>query len=72
MHSRHASAQAFSCRTVRKSVRAARRFRAKAILPDGQTPGEVRTINATPLAEHEVAALLRGTVGAPAAARWIP
>lgn len=48
-------------------MRAARRFRATAILPDGQTPGDVRTINATPLAEHEVAALLRGAVAAPAA-----
>lgn len=42
------------------------------ILPDGQTPGDVRTIDATPLAEHEVAALLRGTVAAPAAAGGMP
>lgn len=42
------------------------------ILPDGQTPGDVRTIDATPLAEHEVAALLRGAVAAPAVAGGMP
>lgn len=38
------------------------------ILPDGQTPGDVRTIDATPLAEPEVAALLRGAVAPPSMA----
>lgn len=38
------------------------------ILPDGQSPGDVRSIDATPLAEPEVAALLRGAVAAPSMA----
>lgn len=38
------------------------------ILPNGMTPGDVRTVDATPLGEHEVAAILRGTVAAPAMA----
>ena len=38
------------------------------ILPDGMTPGDVRTIDATALGEHEVAAILRGTVAPPAMA----
>src|SRR5690606_13811045 len=38
------------------------------ILPDSMTPGDVRTLDATPLDEHEVAALLRGTVAPPAMA----
>jgi len=36
------------------------------ILPDGMTPENVDTVEATPLAEHEVAAILRGTVAPPA------
>ena len=36
------------------------------ILPDGATPENVDTVEATPLAEHEVAAILRGTVAQPA------
>lgn len=35
------------------------------ILPDGVTPENVDTVDATPLAEHEVAAILRGTVAPP-------
>jgi len=42
------------------------------ILPDGMTPGDVRTLDATPLGEHEVAALLRGTVAPPAMAGAMP
>ena len=42
------------------------------ILPDGITPGDVRTIDATPLEEHAVAALLRGTVAMPAMAGAMP
>jgi serine/threonine-protein kinase HipA len=38
------------------------------ILPNGTTPGDVRTVDATPLGEHEVAAILRGTVAPPAMA----
>src|SRR5690606_706701 len=36
------------------------------ILPDGATPENVDTVAATPLAEHEIAAILRGTVAPPA------
>lgn len=36
------------------------------ILPDGMTPDSADTVEATPLAEHEVAAILRGTVVPPA------
>lgn len=36
------------------------------ILPDGMTPGNVDAVEATPLAEHEVAAILRGAVASPA------
>ena len=36
------------------------------ILPDGTAPGDVRIVEATPLAEHDIAAILRGTVAAPA------
>lgn len=36
------------------------------ILPDGVTPENVDTLEATPLAEHEVAAILRGTLASPA------
>lgn len=36
------------------------------VLPDGVTPENVDTVDATPLAEHEVAAILRGTVASPA------
>lgn len=39
------------------------------ILPNGMSPGEVRTIDATPLSGNEVAALLRGTAAPPAMAR---
>ncbi len=35
------------------------------ILPDGLTPENVHIVEATPLAEHEVAAILRGTVAPP-------
>lgn len=36
------------------------------ILPDGMAPENADTVEATPLAEYEVAALLRGTVAPPA------
>lgn len=36
------------------------------ILPDGVAPGNADTVEATPLAEHEVAGILRGTVASPA------
>lgn len=42
------------------------------ILPNGMTPGDVRTIDATPLDEHEVAAVLRGAVAMPAMAGAMP
>src|SRR5690606_6062685 len=35
------------------------------ILPEGMTPENVDTVDATPLGEHEVAAILRGTVAPP-------
>lgn len=35
------------------------------ILPDGMAPADVRTVDATPLGEHEVAAILRGTLALP-------
>ena len=35
------------------------------ILPDGMTPGEVRVVEAAALSEHEVAAILRGTLAPP-------
>lgn len=38
------------------------------ILPDGLAPGDVGVVEATPLGEHEVAAILRGTVAPPALA----
>ncbi len=38
------------------------------ILPDGMTPENVDTVEATPLSEHEVAAILRGTVAPPSLA----
>ena len=38
------------------------------ILPDGTAPGDVGIVEATPLDEHEVAAILRGTVAPPALA----
>lgn len=38
------------------------------LLPDGTAPGDVGRIEATPLDEHEVAAILRGTVAPPALA----
>lgn len=39
------------------------------ILPDGMTPENVDTVETTPLADHEVAAILRGTVAPPALGR---
>lgn len=39
------------------------------ILPDGMTPENVGVVEATPLAEHEVAAILRGTVASPVSGR---
>jgi serine/threonine-protein kinase HipA len=42
------------------------------ILPDGRTPGDVRTLDATPLDEQAVAAILRGTVAPPAVAGATP
>src|SRR5690606_40527921 len=36
------------------------------ILPDGTAPESIDIVEATPLAEHEVAAILRGTVAPPA------
>jgi len=38
------------------------------ILPDGAVPGDVGIVEATPLDEHEVAAILRGAVAPPALA----
>ena len=38
------------------------------ILPDGTAPGDIGVVEATPLGEHEVAAILRGTVAPPALA----
>jgi serine/threonine-protein kinase HipA len=42
------------------------------ILPEGMTPGDARTLDATPLGEHEVAAILRGSVAPPAMAGAMP
>jgi serine/threonine-protein kinase HipA len=42
------------------------------ILPDGMTPGDVRTIDATPLEESDVAGILRGAVAMPAMAGALP
>lgn len=42
------------------------------ILPDGMTPGDARTLDATTLDEHGVAAILRGTVAPPAMAGAMP
>ena len=42
------------------------------ILPDGMAPGDVRTLDASPLDEAQVAAILRGTVAAPAMAGAAP
>ncbi|MGH8076425.1 MAG: type II toxin-antitoxin system HipA family toxin [Lysobacter sp.] len=38
------------------------------LLPDGTAPGDVDKVEATPLDEHDVAAILRGTVAPPALA----
>ena len=42
------------------------------ILPDGMAPGDVRTLDASPLDEAQVAAILRGTVAPPAMAGAAP
>ena len=42
------------------------------LLPEGSTPGDVRTLDATPLDEHDVASILRGTVAPAAMAGAIP
>lgn len=42
------------------------------ILPDGRVPGDVRTLDASPLDETQVAAILRGTVAPPAMAGAAP
>lgn len=42
------------------------------ILPDGMAPGDVRSLDASPLDETQVAAILRGTVAPPAMAGAAP